>query len=194
MNRRAASSSRRMSLRVLAENRDLLRNSVFRQTEIVLRQIADWCALLVGNGHINVDQFYIDLESGLRRFLCRNLQKQDCKRQSGCNCLHQARSFGSSRLTRNSSGKGSPSAQTTPSEKCSFFQIGTVRFKVSIAKRQASKAAARCADATTIRTLVSPISTRPSRCTIAISRILWLAKTFSARVFIWLSAIGSYAS
>src|SRR5436189_154157 len=60
-------------------------------------------------------------------------------------------------------GNGSPSAQTAPSSKCSFFQIGTVRFKVSISQRQASKAAARCADATTMTTLASPISNRPRR-------------------------------
>src|SRR5579859_6948906 len=56
-----------------------------------------------------------------------------------------------------SGGKGSPSAQTAPSSKYSFFQMGTVFFNVSISQRQASKAAARCAEATTIKTLVSPI-------------------------------------
>src|SRR5579864_1033148 len=52
------------------------------------------------------------------------------------------------------SGKGSPSAQTAPSSKCSFFQMGTVFFRVSISQRQVSKAAPRCAEATTISTLV----------------------------------------
>src|SRR2546430_7358951 len=48
-----------------------------------------------------------------------------------------------------STGKGSPSAQTTPSSKYSFFQMGTVRLSVSMSQRHASKAAARWAEATT---------------------------------------------
>ena len=44
------------------------------------------------------------------------------------------------------SGNGSPSAHTAPSSKCSFFQMGTVRLRVSINQRQASNAAARCAE------------------------------------------------
>ena len=39
-------------------------------------------------------------------------------------------------------GGSSPSAQTAPSSKYSFFQMGTVRLSVSMAKRHASKAAA----------------------------------------------------
>src|ERR1700690_2081683 len=57
-----------------------------------------------------------------------------------------------------SAGKGSPSAQTAPSSKYSFFQMGTVRLSVSMSQRQASKAAARCAEATTIKTLGPPTS------------------------------------
>src|SRR5580704_2776207 len=45
-------------------------------------------------------------------------------------------------------GNGSPSAHIAPSSKCSFFQIGTVVFSVSMSHRQASNAAARCADET----------------------------------------------
>lgn len=37
-----------------------------------------------------------------------------------------------------SSGNGSPSTHTAPSSKCSRFQMGTVRFKVSMRKRLAS--------------------------------------------------------
>src|SRR4029077_20247984 len=62
-----------------------------------------------------------------------------------------------------SSGKGSPSAHTAPSSKCSFFQMGTVFFRVSMIQRQASKAGPRWAEATAISTLVSPISSRPRR-------------------------------
>src|SRR5712691_10878310 len=56
-----------------------------------------------------------------------------------------------------SAGNGSPSAHTAPSSKYSFFQMGTVRLRLSISQRQASNAAARWADTTTMRTLVSPI-------------------------------------
>ena len=58
--------------------------------------------------------------------------------------------------------------QTSPSSKCSFFQIGTVSFSVSMAKRHASKAWARWGEDTAIITLDSPISRRPMRCTRAI--------------------------
>src|SRR5581483_6615516 len=93
-----------------------------------------------------------------------------------------------------SAGNGSPSAQTAPSSKNSFFQMGTVRLSVSINHRHASKAAARCADPTTIRTLVSPISRRPSRCTMLTSLILncWIA--FDASDSSCARAISSVAS
>ena len=64
-------------------------------------------------------------------------------------------------------GGSSPSAQTAPSAKYSFFQMGTVRLRVSMAKRHASNAAARCAALTAMNTLVSPITRRPTRCAIA---------------------------
>ena len=54
-------------------------------------------------------------------------------------------------------GNGSPAAHTAPSANVSFFQIGTVCLSVSMSQRQASKASARWAEATTISTLVSPI-------------------------------------
>ena len=49
-----------------------------------------------------------------------------------------------------SGGNGSPSAHTTPSSKYSFFQMGTVVFRVSMSQRHASNEAARCADETAI--------------------------------------------
>src|ERR1700752_1951112 len=52
-------------------------------------------------------------------------------------------------------GNGSPSAHTAPSTKVSFFQMGTVFLSVSISQRHASNACARCAEATTMTTLVS---------------------------------------
>src|SRR5207253_578029 len=81
-----------------------------------------------------------------------------------------------------SAGKGSPSAQTAPSSKYSFFQMGTVRLRASISQRQASKATPRWAAATTIRTLVSPISRRPRRWIIVTSRTLNWASACSTSV------------
>ena len=48
--------------------------------------------------------------------------------------------------------------QSVPPSKVSRFQIGTVAFKVSITKRQASKASARCGVETTTTTEASPSS------------------------------------
>src|SRR3990167_8511205 len=59
---------------------------------------------------------------------------------------------------------------TSPSSKCSFFQIGTVSLRVSMAKWQASKASRRCAEETAMSTLDPPISSRPTRCTRATFR------------------------
>src|SRR5947209_2476634 len=91
---------------------------------------------------------------------------------------------------RISSGKGSPSAHTAPSAKYSFFQIGTVLLRVSMIQRQASKAAPRCAEATTMRTLVSPIPRRPRRCTRRTSRTLNFSSASCANFSISLIAIG----
>ena len=52
---------------------------------------------------------------------------------------------------------------SSPPTYSSFFHSGTVCLRVSIASRHASKAAARCGAETAITTLVSPISTGPTR-------------------------------
>src|SRR6202012_2049101 len=69
----------------------------------------------------------------------------------------------------------SPSAQTSPSSKCSFFQMGTVFLRVSMSQREAAYACARWAEDTAIKTLVSPISSRPRRWTSATWRAPWTA-------------------
>src|SRR5262249_60277033 len=87
-----------------------------------------------------------------------------------CGCTVRVDAGGTSGLPRAqvfargiSAGNGSPSVQTAPSSKYSFFQMGTVRLSVSMIHRQASNAGPRWAEATTISTLVSPISSRPRR-------------------------------
>src|SRR5208282_5265432 len=92
---------------------------------------------------------------------------------------------------RISAGNASPSAHTAPSSKYSFFQMGTVFLSVSMIHRQASKAASRCAAATTISTLVSPISSRPKRWTIDAARTAKRARASAARDSICFRAIAS---
>ena len=73
----------------------------------------------------------------------------------------------------------SPSTQTSPSAKISFFQIGTVRLSSRMAHSQASNAARRCGALTAITTLVSPISIWPVRWTMpmcAISKRSWASR------------------
>ena len=55
--------------------------------------------------------------------------------------------------------------------KYSFFHTGTVRFKRLMPSRAASNAGLRCGAVTTTATLVSPISMRPRRCTMAMRPI-----------------------
>ena len=55
-----------------------------------------------------------------------------------------------------------------PPSQCSCFQIGTVSFSVSMQKRAASKASARCGDDTTTATDASENSRWPIRCSSAI--------------------------
>ena len=59
----------------------------------------------------------------------------------------------------------SPSTHTSPSAKCSFFQIGTISLSRSIAYRLASNAASRWAEEMAITTLTSPTGRAPVRCT-----------------------------
>src|SRR5215469_2688635 len=163
---------RQWQLRFLAEDGNLLRHTIFAQSKVTLNKIANRRALLVRDRHKHVHQLYIDLEG---RFWCL-LSTQRGDQSQGGNCRGQPSHWSppviESAFARSSSGNGSPSAHTAPSVKCSFFQIGTIRLSVSMVNRQASKAAARWAEATTTSTLVSPISRRPSRWMIAISLIL----------------------
>src|SRR5205823_5210662 len=137
--------------------------------------------VLVRHRDEHVHQLYINFESGVR-FLRITRQANggtgEQQQTSNTSLSHREAGHLDARLIAGvpwargiSAGNGSPSAQTTPSSKYSFFQIGTVRLRVSISQRQASKAAARCADATTISTLISPISSLPRRWTMATSRI-----------------------
>src|SRR5436305_1157871 len=164
--------NREWKLRFLAEDRNLLRNAIFGETKVILYEIADRCTLRIGDRDKHIHQLHIDFKGSFGVLLGAHRGEQNQWDDYGAQESHFASPMLGSALVRSSSGNGSPSAHTTPSVKCSFFQIGTVRLRVSIAKRQASKAAPRCAEATTISTLVSPISSRPSRWMIATSLTL----------------------
>src|SRR5438132_8165 len=83
---------------------------------------------------------------------------------------------------------------SSPPSYTSFFQSGTLTFRVSIASAQALSAAWRCAAETAITTLVSPIPTRPTRWWIATSIRSCLSFRDSARSAMLFSAMPSYAS
>src|ERR1700682_2592332 len=172
-------------LRLALKNSDLLRMVVFRKQELVLGEASDRSSLVIGHVDKDINQPAIDTDG---RWLCACLRVgNEAKGAAECcaKCLHFCTRLG---------GKGSPSAQTAPSSKCSFFQMGTVFLSVSISQRQASNAWALCAEDTAIRTLVSPTSSRPRRCTIATWRTPCRPIASSASAFIWRRAISGYAS
>src|SRR6266700_3428784 len=167
--------NRKRQGRFLVEDRKLLVPAVFSQLEVIFFQTRGGRAVLVSNGDKNIHQFDVNFNGcvGLLRESTHDggqNQAQGGEVSHGENVHLDARPPKGVPWARGiSAGKGSPSAQTAPSSKYSFFQMGTVRLRVSISQRQASKAAPRCAEATTIRTLVSPISSFPKRCTMATS-------------------------
>ena len=65
---------------------------------------------------------------------------------------------------RHAGGSGWPFTHcASPPSKCSFFQIGTLRFSSSITQRAASNTAPRCGALVTTATLASVTGTTPSR-------------------------------
>src|SRR5882724_10287144 len=194
--------------RFAVENLDVLRLAVFGDTEIFLGKSSDRGAALIHHRGEDADQLDVGLEGGGRllrrvrwcgRSLCVTADSQYQARQQHAEVLHE-RGIHLDAASRPvvrifvpviSAGKGSPSAQTAPSSKYSFFQIGTVFLRVSINQRQASKAAARWADATAMKTLLSPISMRPRRWTMRASRTanFWSASAINSSIC--LSAISS---
>ena len=80
---------------------------------------------------------------------------------------------------------------SSPPTYVSFFQSGTDTFSSSIASRQAASAAARCGAETAMTTLVSPISTRPTRWWIATLQSSWRRRARAARSAMTCSAMPS---
>src|SRR6185437_14873978 len=185
--------------RFAAEHGDGLRLSIFEYLEVFFVKPADGSAVRIRDRGENIHQLHFYMDS-IRRFrFLREDGDADKKQQNQNRCsfhlgllrLDAAATLEISWPPRISSGKDSPSAQTAPSSKYSFFQMGTVFLSVSINQRLASNAAARCADATTINTLVSPISRRPRRCSSHTSRTWNFSKASRASACIFFSAISS---
>src|SRR5262249_48182550 len=141
--------------------------TVFHQSEILFIKASDRRSALIGDRDKHVDETNVDFESVFLREAEESCgQEED---QGGGTCHRPSHHLNAGCLgglpggRGISAGNGSPSAKTAPPTKYSFSEMETVFFRVSISQRQASKAGARCADAPTIKPLVSPISTRPSR-------------------------------
>src|SRR6266567_2710022 len=164
---------REWQFRFFVEDRDFLQPPIFEELKVIFVQVCDRGPALVRDRHEHIDQFHVHLDrvvvfrrSGFRHRLhpwgLRNApgtlgmahgDRQQCYEQNFhrwtihldagvCGLVTEAGDV-------ISAGKGSPSAHTAPSSKCSFFQMGTVFLSVSMSQRHASKAAARCADLTT---------------------------------------------
>src|SRR5215469_3453320 len=204
--------NRERQFRLFRENRNLLRLTIFEELKIVFIQVRDGRPVIVGDRDEHVDQLDFDFNRVVVasiwtwriRSLSSGVSRPWWLGDSGGLSLAQGGGYEQRREqefhveaiqldagvfewlpTLTSSGNGSPSAQTAPSSKYSFFQIGTVRFSVSISQRQASNAAARWAAKTAIKTLLSPISIRPNRCTMAKLRMAkrWRASAASSPSF-----------
>src|SRR5690242_11269118 len=111
--------------------------AILADLEVTLGETGDGSAMSINDVDGDVDEAGFDPESGhLWRgtALDRGLGEQRGS-ESERGELHRWVSLPATI----SSGKGSPAAQTAPSTKYSFFQMGTVFLRVSISQRQASK-------------------------------------------------------
>src|ERR1700733_10722357 len=104
---------------------------IFRKQELVLGEARDRSASVIRHIDEHIHQPDVDADG---RWLCACL-RVDSQAEDAAKCCAKCLHF-CTRL----GGKGSPSAQTAPSSKCSFFQMGTVFLSVSISQRQASNA------------------------------------------------------
>src|SRR5579884_733601 len=167
---------------LLFKDGNFLRMAVLGDGEIVFGESANRRAVGIRYIDEDIDQAHVYADG---RDVLRAQSRPQKKQRDDGQRLHDTTG------PRSSSGNGSPSAQTTPSSKCSFFQTGTVFLSVSMSQRQASKAAGRCAEATAISTLVSPTSSLPRRWTSNTSRTGKRVSASCARDCICLSAISS---
>ena len=162
---------------------DALRPVVFAEGKVGGGEVGDGSAVRVGDVECDGDEVGVEVESGLLSGEGgRGCEREECERAA--HEIHRA-------VPGRSSGKGSPSAQAAPSTNCSFFQMGTVFLRVSMTQRQASKAAPRWAEATAMKTLVSPTTKRPSRWTMATSRTAKCSMASERRRCICCRAISS---
>src|SRR6267378_6500200 len=163
---------------MMLEQRDLLGDTVIEHRKIVLAQRADDTARGVFHAGQQTDQAHVDPEHILLGDCARTKDQRETNQKSDA-----SKRSATDHLGRTDSSH-SPSTQTSPPAKCSLFQIGARRLSRLMPSRAASKAGRRCGAVTTTATLVSPISMRPSRCTIAMRPIGWdwaISRPISAR-------------
>src|SRR6185369_15800165 len=131
----------------MLKDRDFLLHPAVVDGEIGLLERTHQRPLAVLHSEQEADQFDVNLERALR--------EQSCGGESQC-----GGDYDRALITDSSH---SPSTQTSPSAKYSFFQIGTSRLSRLMPSSAASNAALRCGAAATTTTLASPISRRPKR-------------------------------
>src|SRR6188474_2127223 len=119
------------------EQRDRLFHPVVEEGEIFLVQTAYRPAGRIFYRRDHADEAHVDFENGLLREEGGNGRDTH---QGGLD--HRCRTASSH----------SPSTHTSPSAKCSFFQIGTSFFRRLMPSKAASKAGFLCGALTTIRT------------------------------------------
>src|SRR5262249_48940998 len=156
-------------------DRDLLYVAIFFQSEVFLFKTAHRSPMIVRHGDKDIHEPDVDADGGVILGIGSQAGCKEERTDGGwfhqrLSGLDAGRAAEIPSARGISAGKGSPSTQTAPSSKYSFFQIGTVRFRVSINQRQASNAGPRWPEATTIKTLVSPISSFPRRWIMVTSR------------------------
>src|SRR5258708_2625461 len=141
----------------MLEHGDLLLRTVVVDAEIVLVERADETT----GGVLDCDQkpYKPDVHANYGLLLCAHGGKQQLSgdEDSPARAFHRFRTDSSH----------SPSTQTSPSAKYSFFQIGTRRLSRLIPSSAGSNAGLRCGAVTITATLVSPMFMRPRRWTIA---------------------------
>ena len=157
-------------LRLPLEDGDLLRAAIFEDGKVVAREPAHNGAVLVRHVDEDVDELHVHVERGRLLRGERERRQRQHRAQAGApadaeeavgTMLH---AVPPQRLNGQSFRERVARRPHRAVDKGLLLPDGNRSvLRVSMSQRQASKAAERCAEATTIRMLVSPISRRPRR-------------------------------
>src|SRR5579863_3777648 len=169
---------------LMLEHANVLHHAVILDGEIGAVEQADQVSSRGFHRDQQTHQANIDFERRLLRAEGGHAEKQ----REVSQCPWRFHKMGRALTTESSH---SPSTQTSPSTKYSFFQTGTRRFSRLMPSSAASNAGLRCGAVTTTMTLVSLISRRPSRCTMAMRPMAWERAISPPISAIILTAMGS---